>query len=173
MRRTGRLSNSLIKFGSIPSTKWHDDFGSGEDFQFYSCESNNRKTAFVLFNDPLGGRNPTFAEAEFTDVPVVIVTARADLKDGREQERIAAPVGPITEVTKTGFRVSFRNTGEEGHGVFNWMAINLGQSPGPEPSMVSSLPIVKRGIRLGTLSPNYFNPSQWVVSNVSLPFPFL
>lgn len=57
------------------------------------------------------------------------------------------------------------------------MAINLGQPAGERDTALFApyhwiVPLVNKGIRLGTLSPNYFTPSGWCDSNISLPSPF-
>jgi hypothetical protein len=159
VRRTARLNNSIIKFGSFTPRGW-DGF-TEDDFPDFSCEESDRREATVTFHDSLSGRNPTFNEPAFTEEPVVIVTPRVD---SERPDPCAFPVGVITKITKSSFTVSFRNTGSAGHAVFDWIAVNLGQLPGGNPPL-------NRGIRLGMLSPNYFRPTDMHDSNISLPVP--
>jgi hypothetical protein len=185
MRLTGRLTNSLIKFGNFSPLRWGDRTGEGTETFGAAGEDFDRREATVFFDDhtgsPPGRLNPTFKEPEFFREPVVIVTP------SKGSDKIAAPAAVITNVTKSSFSVSFRNTSDAPGDVgFNWMAVNPGQPPGMKPGepvpggimapinqppWQSPGPRLNRGIRLGMLSPNPFvnDLYRWCISNVSLP----
>jgi hypothetical protein len=175
MRLTGRLTNSLIKFGSFSSLGWGERTGEGTETFGAAGEDFDRREATVFFDDrtgsPPGRLNPTFKEPEFTREPVAMVTPI------KGSDHIIAPAAVITNVTTSSFSVSLRNTSDAPGDIgFNWMAVNPGQPPGMRPTEANIIPSppkprLNRGIRLGMLSPNTFVDNRWCISNVSLPDP--